>query len=76
MTLGMFGLGKMGANMALRLLRDGHEVSGWSRSEGTVNEAREAGVPATTDLAAAVGELEAPRVLWLMAPRAPPSMTS
>ncbi len=72
MKLGMFGLGKMGANMALRLMRDGHEVSGWSRSEGTVDEAKQLGVHATTDLEAAVGELQAPRVLWLMVPAGGP----
>ncbi|MGI5820426.1 MAG: phosphogluconate dehydrogenase (NAD(+)-dependent, decarboxylating) [Armatimonadota bacterium] len=72
MKIGMFGLGKMGANMALRLMSGGHEVSGWSRSEGTVNEAKELGVPATTDLEAAVAELETPRVLWLMVPAGDP----
>ena len=69
MKLGMFGLGKMGANMALRLIRGGHKVVGWSRSESTVNEAREQGVkPATNDLEEAVAQLEPPRVLWLMIP--------
>jgi 6-phosphogluconate dehydrogenase len=73
MKLGMFGLGKMGANMALRLMRDGHEVSGWSRSQSTVDEALAAGVqPATNDLEAAVARLEAPRILWLMVPEGDP----
>ncbi len=72
MKLGMFGLGKMGANMALRLMRKDHEISGWSRSEGTVNEAREVGIPATTDLEVAVAELAAPRVLWMMVPAGDP----
>ncbi|MFW6437481.1 MAG: phosphogluconate dehydrogenase (NAD(+)-dependent, decarboxylating) [Armatimonadota bacterium] len=69
MKIGMFGLGKMGANMALRLMRDGHEVVGWSRSQNTVDEAKEAGVePATNDLEEAMSMLEPPRVLWLMVP--------
>ncbi len=73
MKIGMFGLGKMGANMALRLMRDGHEVSGWSRSQGTVDEAIESGVePATNDLEEAVAKLEAPRVLWMMVPEGAP----
>jgi 6-phosphogluconate dehydrogenase len=73
MKVGMFGLGKMGANMALRLMRDGHEVSGWSRSQSTVDEAIEGGVePATNDLEEALGRLEAPRVLWLMVPAGAP----
>ncbi|MFP4250771.1 MAG: phosphogluconate dehydrogenase (NAD(+)-dependent, decarboxylating) [Armatimonadota bacterium] len=69
MKIGMFGLGKMGANMALRLMRGGHEVSGWSRSQSTVDEAIADGVePATNDLEEAVARLDTPRVLWLMIP--------
>ncbi len=68
MDLAMIGLGKMGANMALRLLRGGHRVFGYSRSAGTVAQARERGVPATTDLAEAIAALPQPRVVWLMVP--------
>jgi 6-phosphogluconate dehydrogenase len=54
-------------------MRDGHEVSGWSRSQSTVDEAIEAGVePATNDLEAAVAELDAPRIMWLMVPEGKP----
>jgi hypothetical protein len=35
MRLGMVGLGRMGANMSVRLIRNGHQVVGYSRSEGT-----------------------------------------
>ncbi len=72
MKIAMFGLGRMGANMALRLMKHGHEVAGWSRSESTVNEAKERGIEASTDLEATVRELEAPRVLWLMVPAGDP----
>ncbi len=73
MKLGMFGLGKMGANMALRLIRGGHEVSAWSRSQGTVDEAIEGGVqPATNNLEQAVGRLAPRRILWLMVPAGDP----
>lgn len=72
MKLGMFGLGRMGANMALRLIRGGHEVIGWSRSEGTVAEAREQGVPGSTSISDTVAALDAPRVAWLMIPAGPP----
>jgi 6-phosphogluconate dehydrogenase len=58
MKLGMVGLGKMGANMAERLIRGGHEVQSYARSGG--------GTAAT--LAELVGQLEAPRVVWLMIP--------
>lgn len=72
MKIAMLGLGRMGANMALRLMRGGHEVSGWSRSEGTVNEAREEGIEATTELAEAVRQLSPPRILWMMVPDGAP----
>lgn len=72
MKLGMFGLGRMGANMALRLIRGGHEVTGWSRSEGTVAEAREQGVPGSTSVAEVIEALEPPRVAWLMVPAGDP----
>ncbi|MGD9494783.1 MAG: phosphogluconate dehydrogenase (NAD(+)-dependent, decarboxylating) [Armatimonadota bacterium] len=72
MKLGMFGLGRMGGSMALRLIRGGHEVMGWSRTEGTVNGARERGVPATTSVEEAVATLQPPRVAWLMVPAGDP----
>ncbi len=72
MKLGMFGLGRMGANMALRLIRGGHEVQGWSRSEKTVQEARAQGVPATTSVEEVVAVLEPPRIVWLMVPAGAP----
>jgi len=72
MKLGMFGLGKMGANMALRLIEGGHQVTGYSRTEGTVNEAKERGVPATTSFEQVVATLQPPRVAWLMVPAGDP----
>jgi len=72
MKLGMFGLGRMGANMALRLIRGGHEVLGWSRTESTVAEAGEQGVPGTTSMTEVVEALEPPRITWLMIPAGSP----
>ena len=49
MELGIYGLGRMGANMAVRLLRGGHRVVASNRSPDPVKEAAEAGaVPAYT----------------------------
>ena len=68
MKLAMVGLGRMGGNMAERLLKGGHEVVVFDVSA----EARDryAGLGATPagDLAAVVPLLEAPRVVWLMLP--------
>jgi 6-phosphogluconate dehydrogenase len=58
MKLGMVGLGKMGANMAERLRRDGHEVASYARSGGGT----------AASLEELVGQLEAPRLVWLMIP--------
>lgn len=68
MQLGMIGLGKMGANMAERLVHGGHQVTGFDPG----NEARKAaaarGIASTDSLAALVAALPAPRVLWSMVP--------
>jgi 6-phosphogluconate dehydrogenase len=72
MELAMLGLGKMGANMALRLMRGGHTAHGYSRSEGTVHEARERGIEATTSMEEVVGALSPPRIAWLMIPAGDP----
>ena len=73
MKLAMVGLGRMGANMARRLMRGGHEVVAYNRSRGPVEElAGEGAIPAHT-LEEAVAALEAPRVLWVMVPAGDPT---
>jgi len=70
--LGMIGLGRMGANMTLRLLRGGHEVIVHDRSADAVSAlVKEGAVPAFTveELAA---KLAAPRSVWLMVPAGAP----
>ncbi len=69
MELGIFGLGRMGANMTVRLLQSGHRVVASNRSPGPVDEAAKQGaVPAYT-LEEMVSKLEAsPRIVWLMVP--------
>lgn len=68
MRLAMIGLGRMGLNMARRLLQGGHEVVAFNRSPGPVQEAAAAGAIPASSLADAVGKLSAPRVVWLMLP--------
>ena len=58
----------MGANMAERLLRDGHEVVAYDLSEDAVAEAAEKGATGVTSLEELAGALEAPRVVWVMVP--------
>jgi 6-phosphogluconate dehydrogenase len=70
MQLGMIGLGRMGSNMARRLLKGGHECVVFNRSPKPVEElAKEKAVPAASvkDL---VSKLKKPRAVWLMVPAA------
>ena len=68
MKLAMVGLGKMGGNMAQRLLRDGHEVVVFDVNDAARTElGAKGGVPAQS-LEAVVTLLDSPRVVWLMLP--------
>ena len=74
MRLAMIGLGKMGANMARRLSRNGIEVVGYDRDAATVASlAAETSVIAADSVADAVSRLKAPRVVWLMLPSGDPT---
>lgn len=68
MELAMIGLGKMGLNMATRLVRGGHRVVGFARSKESVRAAVEAGAEGAHSLEEIVKMLRAPRVVWVMVP--------
>ncbi|MDE1893371.1 MAG: decarboxylating 6-phosphogluconate dehydrogenase [Pseudomonadota bacterium] len=68
MQLGMIGLGKMGANMAQRLLEGGHRVVGFDPAAPARKQLEERGGGSADSLPALVQALPAPRVLWLMVP--------
>jgi 6-phosphogluconate dehydrogenase len=68
MELGMIGLGRMGANMAQRLIRGGHRVAGFDPDQKVRKDIGSKGVEAAETLEVLVGKLKAPRVLWLMVP--------
>ena len=68
MDIAMIGLGRMGANMALRLLRGGHRVVGFDPAAAARKLIEEKGAESAVSLEALVGKLKAPRVLWLMVP--------
>ena len=72
MKLGMIGLGKMGANMGRRLMRDGHEVVGFDLDESAVQELEDDGATGAAALDDLVDELEPPRVCWMMVPAGDP----
>ena len=68
MQIAMIGLGRMGANMAQRLLLGGHEVVGFDPSPGARQVVEAKGAQSAVSLAALVTKLKAPRVLWMMVP--------
>jgi 6-phosphogluconate dehydrogenase len=69
MELALIGLGKMGLNMATRLVRGGHRVVGYARTAETVAAAVTNGAEGADSLEEAVGKLkEKNRVVWVMVP--------
>ncbi|MBK7316913.1 phosphogluconate dehydrogenase (NAD(+)-dependent, decarboxylating) [Candidatus Villigracilis affinis] len=69
MELAIIGLGKMGLNMATRLVRGGHRVVGFARSKETVEEAIKHGVDGAFSLEESVSKLtSSPKIVWVMVP--------
>jgi len=68
MELAMIGLGKMGLNMATRLVRGGHRVIGFAPHAPSVDAAVQNGAEGSRSVEEAVGKLAAPRTAWLMVP--------
>src|SRR5437016_1958488 len=70
MQIGMIGLGRMGANMARRLLKSGHQCVVFDRSPKAVTELTEEKAIGSSSLAEFVRKLTKPRAVWLMVPAA------
>jgi 6-phosphogluconate dehydrogenase len=69
MKLAMLGLGRMGGNMARRLLRAGHAVVGFNRTRSVTEEIqKEDGLLPASSVKGAVDQLSSPRIVWLMLP--------
>jgi 6-phosphogluconate dehydrogenase len=68
MQIGMVGLGRMGGNMARRLMRGGHEVVGFARDPAAVTQLADEGAMGTTTLDDFVAKLRPPRAAWVMVP--------
>jgi 6-phosphogluconate dehydrogenase len=73
MQIGMIGLGRMGKNMALRLLGGGHRVVGWNRTPEPLAELAARGATAARDLRDLPTRLAPPRTVWLMLPAGEPT---
>jgi 6-phosphogluconate dehydrogenase len=72
MELGMIGLGRMGGNMAKRLLRGGHSIIGFNRTPDPVTELVKEGGKKASSPKELVEKLASPRVIWLMIPAGKP----
>jgi len=73
MQIALVGLGKMGANMARRLMRDGHECVVYDLDRDAVAELVSEGAAGASDLAELVSQLRAPRAVWVMVPCGAPT---
>src|SRR6188472_2983828 len=68
MQLGMIGLGRMGANLVRRLMRDGHECVVYDVDAGAIEELAGEGATPAASLAELVEKLDPPRAAWIMVP--------
>lgn len=76
MKLGMAGLGRMGGNMAVRLMRGGHEIAAYDPRPDAVRDIETEGASGAYSLAELVGRLIPPRAVWVMAPAGEPTETT
>jgi len=70
MQLGMIGLGRMGANIVRRLMRDGHQCVVYDVNPKAVQDLADEGAIGATSIADLAGKLQAPRAVWIMVPAA------
>ena len=68
MQLGMIGLGRMGANIVRRVMRDGHETVVFDVSADSIKELEGEGATGAPTLEEFVAKLQKPRVAWVMIP--------
>jgi 6-phosphogluconate dehydrogenase len=73
MQLGIIGLGRMGGNIARRLMLDGHTTVVYDRDESSRATIAKEGSTAVVDLAALVAGLDKPRAVWVMLPAGAPT---
>ncbi len=73
MELGMIGLGRMGGNMARRLLRGGHRIAAYDFAPEAVQALVKDGAVGASSLADLVEQLNTPRAVWVMVPSGEPT---
>ncbi|HQV70991.1 MAG TPA: decarboxylating 6-phosphogluconate dehydrogenase [Thermoflexales bacterium] len=73
MQIGLFGLGRMGANMARRWHKEGHDVIVCNRSPAPIDELKGEGLKGVYKIEELVAALERPRAIWVMIPSGKPT---
>ena len=73
MKLGMIGLGRMGANIARRLVKHGHEMVVWDRSDDVTQKLAAEGMTAASSLQDMHDKLDDPKIFWVMLPAGDPT---
>ncbi|WP_256210700.1 phosphogluconate dehydrogenase (NAD(+)-dependent, decarboxylating) [Sphingomonas sp. OV641] len=73
MKIGIIGLGRMGGNIARRLMRGGHEVVVWDRNSDAVTDLAGEGAIGADSLVDMKSKLDAPAIYWVMLPAGAPT---
>ena len=73
MQLGLIGLGRMGGNMARRLVRGGHTVVAWDRNAAAVSALAADAIVSASSIDDLVARLDRPRAIWIMVPAGDPT---
>jgi 6-phosphogluconate dehydrogenase len=73
MKIGMIGLGRMGGNIARRLMHGGHEIVAYDRNADAIADVVKDGAVAATGLEDMGAKLDSPAIFWVMLPAGPPT---
>ena len=73
MNIGLIGLGRMGANIARRLMKDGHRVVGYDRDDKAVAALADDGGAKASSIDDMLGQLDSPAIVWVMLPAGGPT---
>jgi len=68
MQIGFIGLGRMGANMVRRLIKDGHEVTVFNRTPEKIKQIEKEGATGAGSIPELIAKLPAPKIVWVMVP--------
>ena len=76
MRMALIGLGRMGSNIARRLMQSGHDIVAFDLNPASVAQLANEGAVGATSLGDVAAKLEAPRMFWVMLPAGDPTETT